>query len=482
MQRGIILHLAFLIMTFASPVFADDASLSTFWPLYDYRSSAQADYQSLHLLGPFAKYETKGTETEYTLRPLFYRAVDEEGNSETDVLYPLFGHKKSKDSSRFHIFHLIDYDFGQSETGSNNRWYVFPFLFYGEEEQGTYRAFFPFGGTLYNWFGRDRITFALFPLYSRTERGTRRVDNVLWPFFARISGEDESGYKFWPIYGKSSKTGVYRKKFFLWPIFFSESRKLDSDNPEEIRAAWPFYISRESPEKSFTAVLWPFFYKFENRVKGYEEWNLPWPLVRVTEGEDYHGLKLLPFFADETMDVKRQRWYLWPIYKIEEMDTELIQRRRDRVLFFLYSDTRESKWETGDSMRRINFWPLFGYNRKNGVSHFHVLSLIEPFFPENESIERLWSPLWRIYQQKWDQQGNQVISLLWNLFWSERQGDRLAWELFPLFEYQKQSPGKKSFSFLKGLVSYRRDEQGKRLNLFYLPWGLRWDTPAAVDE
>lgn len=482
MQRGIILHLALLIMTFASPVFADDASLSTFWPLYDYRASAQADYQSLHLLGPFAKYETKGTETEYTLRPLFYRAVDEEGNSETDVLYPLFGHKKSKDSSRFHIFHLIDYDFGQSETGSNNRWYVFPFLFYGEEEQGTYRAFFPFGGTLYNWFGRDRITFALFPLYSRTERGTRRVDNVLWPFFARISGEDESGYKFWPIYGKSSKTGVYRKKFFLWPIFFSESRKLDSDNPEEIRAAWPFYVSRESPEKSFTAVLWPFFYKFENRVKGYEEWNLPWPLVRVTEGEDYHGLKLLPFFADETMDVKRQRWYLWPIYKIEEMDTELIQRRRDRVLFFLYSDTRESKWETGDSMRRINFWPLFGYNRKNGVSHFHVLSLIEPFFPENESIERLWSPLWRIYQQKWDQQGNQVISLLWNLFWSERQGDRLAWELFPLFEYQKQSPGKKSFSFLKGLVSYRRDEQGRRLNLFYLPWGLRWDTPAAVDE
>ena len=446
MKRGLSLHLALLILTFASPVFADDATLSTFWPLYDYRASAQADYQSLHLLGPFVKYETKGSETEYTLRPLFYRAVDEDGNSETDVLYPLFGHKKDKDSSRFHILHLIDYDFGQRETGSNNRWYLFPFLFYGEEEQGTYMAFFPFGGTLYNWFGRDRISFVLFPLYSRTERGSRRVDNVLWPFFARISGEDESGYKFWPIYGQSSKTGVYRKKFFLWPIFFSESRKLDSDNP------------------------------------GYEEWNLPWPLVRITKGEDYHGLKLLPFFADETMDVKRRRWYLWPIYKIEEMDTELIQRRRDRVLFFLYSDTRESKWETGESMRRINFWPLFGYHRKNGVSLFHALSLLEPFFPENQSIERLWSPFWRVYQQKWDQQGNQVISLLWNLFWSERRGDKLAWELFPLVEYHKQSPGNKSLSFLKGLLSYRSDEQGKRLNLFYLPWGLHWDTPAAADE
>jgi hypothetical protein len=58
----------------------------------------------------------------------------------------------------------------------------------------------------------------------------------------------------------------------------------------------------------------------------------------------------------------------------------------------------------------------------------------------------------------------------------------IAWELFPLVQYQKQSPGNQSISFLKGLVSYRIDEQGKRLNLFYLPWGLRWDVPAAVGE
>jgi hypothetical protein len=133
-------------------------------------------------------------------------------------------------------------------------------------------------------------------------------------------------------------------------------------------------------------------------------------------------------------------------------------------------------------MRRINFWPFFGYHSKNGVSLFHALSLIEPFFPGNESIERLWAPLWRVYQKKWDQQGNHATSLLWNLYWSERQGDKLAWELFPLFKYRRQSSDQKSFSFLKGLVSYRSDEQGKRLNLFYLPWGLRWNTPGAVTE
>ena len=477
MKRGIPLLLMLCVHLCATTAFADDAAVSTLWPFFDYRASESANYQSLHLLGPLLKYETKGVETEYALRPLFYRSVDDAGFSRTDVLYPLFGRKAEPDSSSFHLFHLLNYDFGKRETGSRNHFNLFPFLFYGEEEQGRYMAFFPLGGTLYNWFGRDRISFTLFPLYSRTERKTTRIDNVLWPFFARISGENESGYKLWPIYGQSRKQGVYRKKFFLWPIFFSESLALDSENPMELRAAWPFFVSKESPETSYRALLWPFFSKAENRVKGYQVWNAPWPLVRVTKGENYHGLKILPFFSDETLDVKRERWYLWPLYKIEEMHTELIESRRDRVFFFLYSDRYEVKLETGGSMRRVDLWPLFGYTKANGVSHLHVLSLVEPFFPDNQSIERLWSPLWRIYQLKWDQHGNSALSLLWNLYWHEKQNERLAWELFPFIEYRNEAADHTAVRFLKGLVNYSSSDSGKQLNLFYLPWGFRWDEP-----
>jgi hypothetical protein len=474
MKQGLSLLFLLALLWCAGPALASDATLATLWPVLDYRASESADYQSLHLLGPFLKYESKGNETEYSLRPFFYRAVDDEGVSRTDVLYPVFGHKREKGASSFHIFHLLNYDFGKRETGSRNRTYLFPFLFYGEEEQGRYAAFFPLGGTLYKWFGKDRISFTLFPLYSHTEKGTTQVDNVLWPFFARIKGENESGYKFWPIYGQSSKQGVYRKKFFLWPVFFSESTALDTENPMEMRAAWPFYVSKESAELSYRSFLWPFFSTTENRAKGYQVLNAPWPFIRITRGEKYHGIRILPFFSDETLDVKRQRWYLWPLYKIEQMSTQLIERRRDRVLFFLYSDTRENKWETGESKRRIDLWPLVGYRQVNGVSHLHVLSLLEPFFPENRSIERLWSPLWRVYQQKWDQQGNHVVSLLWNFYWHERQGERLAWELFPLVQYRKESKVETDLSFLKGLVRYRKSDEGKQLHLFYLPWGFHW--------
>lgn len=477
MKRGFSLLLMFTVFWCATTVLAAEATVSTMWPLFDYRASESADYHSLHLLGPLLKYETKGVETEYALRPLFYRAVDEENVSSTDVLYPVFGHRKDKEFTSFHLVHLLNYDFGKRETGSSNRFYLFPFLFYGEEEQGRYMAFFPFGGTLFNWFGRDRISFTLFPLYGRTERKTTRIDNVLWPFFARITGENESGYKFWPVYGQSSKQGVYRKRFFLWPIFFSESVGLDSITPMEVRAAWPFFVSKESPETSYRSALWPFFSKTQNHVKDYQVWNAPWPFVRVIKGEKYHGLKILPFFADETMDVKRQRWYLWPLYKVEEMQTELLESRRDRILFFLYSDRHETKYETGDSMRRIDLWPLFGYKMTNGVSHLHVFSLIEPFFPGNQSIERLWSPLWRVYQQKWDQQGNSIVSLFWNLYWYEKQSEKVAWELFPFVEYRKESTDSKAVHFLKGLVSYHDRDSGKQLNLFYLPWGFRWNEP-----
>ena len=53
----------------------------------------------------------------------------------------------------------------------------------------------------------------------------------------------------------------------------------------------------------------------------------------------------------------------------------------------------------------------------------------------------------------------------------------VAWELFPLFQYRKESAQEIDVSFLKGLVNYRTGDSGKQLNLFYLPWGLRWGAP-----
>lgn len=466
----------------------EDAAIFTLWPLVDYRASPSAEYRSLHLFGPLFKYESKGAETEYALRPFFYRAVDQGGTAQTEVLYPLAVSRARPDADFFDVFHLLNVDFGERESGSSNQFYLFPFLFYGEDpEQGRYAAIFPVGGTLYDWFGRDRISFALFPLYAHTERGTTSNDHVLWPIFSKTSGERESGFAVWPLYGQSEKVGVYRKRFALWPIFFDEETAIDTDNPSRRFAVLPFWFEQESRHVSQRSLLWPFFGWTQDRTREYEEWNIPWPLVRITTGSTRHGLRLLPLYADETVDARRKRWFLWPLYKIEDTRTDLLDRRRHRLLFFLYSALDEHKLDTGERKRRIDFWPLFSYHREQGVGRFHALALAEPFFPDNQAIERNWSPLWRIYQQRWDTQGNQVISVLWNLYWQERQGDRLAIELFPLFDVRLEGDERR-FRLLKGLVSVRSAGGESCLGLFYLPGESCWAAQpaeaaaAAVDE
>ncbi len=226
-------------------------------------------------------------------------------------------------------------------------------------------------------------------------------------------------------------------------------------------------------------MLWPFFTRIQDRAGEYEQWDAPWPLVRVTVGSNRHGLRLLPFYADETVDVRRKRWFLWPIYKIEDIESEMLVRQRHRVLFFLYSDLIERKLDTGEETHRVDFWPLFSYHRTGGVHRFNALALVEPIFPDNQAIERSWSPLWRIYQQRWDHQGNLLISILWNLYWQERQGEQLAFELFPLVEYRREA-AMTNWRFLKGLFALREEEARRCLRVFYLPWEACWNTLAAT--
>ncbi|MHB1397273.1 MAG: hypothetical protein ACYDAI_02100 [Trichloromonadaceae bacterium] len=470
-----LLLLGLLLPTAGGAAEVKEDQVRTFWPLFDYRSSPVHNYSSLHLLGPLFKLESKGTETEFSLRPLLFHAWETDGeDTVTEVLYPIGGGKSRRGLTSFHVLHLLNYEFGDAEEGSDNEFMLFPFLFYGDhEERGPFFAFFPFGGTLYEKFGRDEIRFTLFPLYGRTLKGSTTTTNILYPFFASIQGEDESGFKVWPLYGQSEKTGVYRKRFALWPIFYSQDLALDTDNPKRRRGVFPLYTSEISPQRTSRTVLWPFFSHIEDQRRDYEEWNAPWPLVRVTSGRYKEGVKVLPLFADERVGDGRSRWFLWPLYKIEEIDSDYLYRRRDRVLFFLYSDLLEQvKEDEVLPKRRRALWPVFQYESSKGVHHFSTLALLEPFFPDNGGILRNWAPLWRIYQTRWDNHGNSISSLLWNLYWKERRGDDLAWELFPLVNYRRENQQLVEMSLLKGLVSFRSQESGRRLHLFYLPWGV----------
>lgn len=460
---------------YASP--APDPTRWTFSPFFEYRADPSIDYDSMHLLGPIVKSERKGLERDRALRPLFFLSTDQQRQAaQLDILYPLFTYKHDDAAVSYRLFFLINYYSNRDDEYSQRNFSLFPIIYYRNEPgEPLEHSIFPVSGHFYEKLGRDEIRYLLFPFYSRTYKDNTRVDNVLWPFFARISGADpmESGLKTWPLFGYSSYPGVYRKSMFLWPFWISEDLQQNTEVPVTVRYSFPFYLYSESPLASRRTAMWPFFSYVDDRKNGYTEWSFPWPLFQYARGEKYHGYKALPLISDMTRDDRRVRWFLWPVLKMQTQSIGSLEQGRTQVLFFLYSDLYErEEGSTADRRHRTLLWPLFGYRQEKGVSHFYTLSLLEPIFQQSEGVIRNWSPLWRIYQRKWDTKGNSVSSVLWNLFWHERSPDGVAWELFPAFSYRHESGVEREWSILKGLIRYRNKAQEKKLHLFYLPWGI----------
>lgn len=450
---------------------AADATIFTLWPLVDFRAAPQDNFTSVGLVGPFFRYEKSQNRKRFGLRPVYYRETAESGAVESDLLYPLMTYRSNEQERSFQFFHLLTID-ASSEEGSN--FMLFPFIFYQNPPQGEgYFAFFPLGGKILNRFGRERINFALFPLYGKTEKQGRVTTNLLWPFFSLTNGENERGWAFWPLYGTAEKDGVYRRNFFLWPFFFRADEGLNTPYPVRTRAFFPFFYFADSPVRTDHTYLWPFFRHIEDSQADLEEWNFPWPIFRIIDGKDRQMLRLLPFYSDDRDAKFHTRWWMWPIYKKEETVTATFTSRRQRVLYFLYSHSQEQL--VGDERpqkRRIDLWPLITFEEKDGVSHFSTLALLEPFFPDNEQIERNWSPLWRIYQRRWDHAGNEASSFLWNLYWKERRGEALVFELFPLIYYRDEGTLQPfELSLLKGLYRYTKTADQVCSYLLYLPWG-----------
>jgi hypothetical protein len=367
---------------------------------------------------------------------------------------------------------------GKQEKGTM----LFPFYISGKSEKyGSYTSIFPFYGDIYERFWRDEYHYLMFPLYGRTVKNGTTTRNYLYPFFAVTTGEKESGFQFWPLYGQSAKVGVYNKCFVAWPFYMQEQSGLGDENPSSKLYLLPWYAATDSPQGTARYYLWPFFGHKTDTEGKQEEWDYFWPFLRTIRGDKRTLDSYLPFYSRDTSKNGRELWFMWPLYKHEELDTNVFRQERDRVLYFLYSDNHESWPKDGADRRRTAFWPLFVYNRDaRGVKSLSLPAPVEPVL-DREGIERSWAPFWRLYQQKWDDRGDFAASLLWNLYWQERRGDDLAYELFPIINYRSEKKGA-DVKLLKGLVRYRNDTGRKSLTFFWLPLGPHWGEAGSGGE
>jgi hypothetical protein len=413
-------------------------------------------------LGPLFGVERKGDQTLRRWTPLISRTDDPVGDfTEIDIGYPILTYDRFGEEFRFQFFQLFSLAGGRKDDETKDeRFSLFPFYFQqrSDDADRNYTALFPIYGKLRNRFFRDEAKWVMLPLYLQSRKRDVVTDNYVFPFFHVRRGNDLKGWQLWPLIGNETKqigsrtndwneaemVPGHSKFFALWPFYFNERLDLGTDNPVHNHNILPFVAMERSPRRNSTTVLWPFFTRTDDREKKYKEWGLPWPLVVFARGEGKTANRVWPLFSRAYNDSQESRFYLWPVYKSNAITADPLDRKKTRIMLFLYQALRQRDTGTGERMWRRDFWPLFTARRDwSGNQRIQVLAPLEPLLSASDSIERNYSPIWSIWRaEKNPKTGESSQSLLWNLYRRETNSSvRKCSLFFGLVQYQSDANG-----------------------------------------
>ncbi len=439
--------------------------------LYDHFDLTLGPGERTEAAGPFYYNQQQDTEHIWALPPLLSYSRDPGPDlMEFNVLYPVFSYIRYGQQYRIQLGQIIAWAGGPTQTEpKRDRFTIFPIYFQqrSSDTNENYTAYGPFYGNLKHRLMRDEIHYVMFPFYSETRKGDVVTDNYVYPLFHLRHGNNLKGWQFWPIYGEEHKGVTYKtnlfgdseligghdKKFVLWPIFFNVRLGLGTENPAWQQALLPAYTFTRSPLRDQTTILWPFFTVIDEREKHYREWQMPWPFIDFARGPGKTINRVWPFYSRASSTNLQSDTYLWPVYKYTRLHSEPLDRKRTRILFFLYSDVNEKNTETGRSKERHDLWPLFIHRKDfNGNTRFQVLAPLEPVLADNHNIEREYSQVWSLWRsEKNPHVGSSSQSLLWNLY------------------RRDVKPEQTKVSAFFGLYQHRRDAEGRHLKLFFIP-------------
>jgi hypothetical protein len=426
-------------------------------------------------VGPFYYAEDVEESHTWAVPPLMAHTSDRGTDSEEfTFVYPLMSYIRYGEQYRWHLFQLLSWAGGPSQTETERkRFTFFPFYFQQRSSDPTqnYTAIGPFYGHLQNRLFRDEIEYVMFPLYSRTRKRDVVTRNYVYPIFHLREGDalkvGKSG-RYWVMSLGSDHAHKWFRRYRggrrSQPLVcfvadhFSAYNNIGTENLSWQHGVLPLYSLERSEARDSTTILWPFFSKIDDRGRGYREWQVPWPFLDFARGEAKTINRVWPVWGRAEGTNLTTGFLLWPLYRYNHLESPPLDRVRKRVLLFLYSDTRERNTELGTERRRVDFLPFFSHRRDaNGNTRLQILAVLEPFFPANESIERQYSHLWSLWRSEKNREtGASSQSFLWNLYRHQTTADS------------------KRVSLLFGLYQYRRDKNVRQARLFhFLPIGGR---------
>lgn len=398
-----------------------------------------------------------------------------------DLLYPVVTYDRYGSESRLQIFQILSFSGGQTQERAEDRTYtLFPFFFARRsyDPSREYTAVWPVYGRMRNRLFRDETRFALWPLYVQTRKKDVVTDNYVAPFFHVRRGDGLRGWQLWPLLGHERKAFGYRtntigelepvggheKWFAFWPLYGRGDYGFGTTNTVRHRMLLPFYSLQDSPARDSATYLWPFGLTLsEDREIGYHQTALFWPVFIRARGPGKHEDRFWPLYGETRYAELTSRFYLWPVFAQRRISRGPLKKEVDQVALVLFNRTHERNEETGKTQSRVGLWPLFLWKKDwEGLESFQCLAPLSALMPKNASVARTYAPFFALWRsEKNAQSGAASQSLLWNLYRGERT-----------LETRKNS-------LLFGLFQYQSDPAGKRVKVFFIPFGKKPAQPEA---
>jgi hypothetical protein len=404
-----------------APAHALDLKL---WPLIDYHHDATGA-RVFHLLGPLISYESNAEQSELTVRPLFTLTHGPRvGESRFALLYPLWVSRWNADESDHRVLGLITYRRESAPRPGDweRRFTVFPGLFYRySRTRGTQLSVLPFYADLHDVFGFERIQMIAFPLYLRLQEPLRVRTWLPFPFVGWSGGTLGRGVRLWPVYGWDQHGEVDRMRYVLWPFYVTQDHHFTRPEAEHRLLVFPFYARLDSPARESRSYAGVFLTHTIDREAHTETWGFPWPFW-VSQRDLNTGrrtaLRLAPFYEDTHVGSVHKQFVLWPVYRWQTQEVDGYRFQRSDVLFVLYRNIDEAQPESDHHRHLRTLFPLYRATEQDGEDERSTLAVLDALFPRNETIRRLYAPLWQLYT--WHADGTQARwSLLWDLISSD---------------------------------------------------------------
>ncbi len=412
------------------------------WPLLT--CERQEGCLRLEVLGPLFFWQREGEEVQWGLRPIISRTVGP-GFDRWEFLYPLGKLEKTPDGEKGYLFPIWskEEDFTLLFTA-----------FWGKDRGGTsYGGIFPFFGEIRDRFGRDRIWFFLWPLYTRIEDGGTLTLKLLWPLLKVYRGRTH-GFALFPLYGRRELPGR-KEGFFLWPLYIWRDEER-AEGTFSFRLCFPLFASTRSPRASSFFLIPPFFHHRKRCEPPRERWEL-WPFLLFEENEK----RIFPLFRVKVSEGKERRWFLWPLYVSEYDRTSGMEIRRER--FLLLSGQRTVSSDRRILFRQFDLWPLLSVREGKGSK--------EVLFPyllplRDEGLKRNLQPLITFFRYERTRE-RETFDLLWGLI-RQRETPSGGFFRFGFLLERRWGGGEEQVRLLLGLISFEKSGERWRLRLLDL--------------